>query len=75
VGDRAAPVDEDADLTTDLTGQLRQLAGELVAHQPLRREATPHETLELADLGGFEAVGVAEYLDDVSNRGGVLRPI
>jgi hypothetical protein len=39
------------------------MARELVGNQPLRREPTPSEALQLANLTGFEAVGVSEDPD------------
>jgi hypothetical protein len=63
MGDRTASVDEHADLTADLPGELRQLAGELVRDEPVCRQAPGSESFELLDMAGPQAVRVAEGAD------------
>jgi hypothetical protein len=63
VGNAAATIDQHADLATGLGREGRQVSRKLVSDQALGRHPAPREALELADLAGFEAVGVAEDLD------------
>jgi hypothetical protein len=63
VGDGPGAVDEHAHLAAHLPGELRELAGEVVGDQPVRREAPLREALELLDVVGLQAVGVAENAD------------
>jgi hypothetical protein len=59
----AAPVDQHADLPAGLGAELGEVAGELVGDQAVRRDAPPEQVLELLDLAGLEAAGIAEDLD------------
>jgi hypothetical protein len=61
--DVASSIDEDPDLAPDLPADLRQRASELVADEAVGGKAPPEQALELADLVGLQAAGVAEYLD------------
>jgi len=60
VGDRARTVHQHPDLPADLPGELRELAGEIVGEEPVGGEAALREALELLDVVGLEAVGIAE---------------
>jgi len=53
VGDGAAPIDQHADLATDLPGELAQLAGQLLAHEALGREPPTPEALDDSDTAVF----------------------
>jgi len=75
VGDLAAAVDEDADLTADLEADLGELAGELVAHDPLDRNAAPGESFQPADLTGLETAGIAVDVDGATSWGVLQRAI
>jgi hypothetical protein len=70
VGDCAAPVDQDPDLAADLAGQLRQLAGQFVGDEAVRRQAPPAEPFESLELAGPEAVRVAFDADGCFLSGG-----
>ncbi len=63
--DGPRPVDEHADLTTDLARELGQLARQLVRDEAVCAEAPPEQALKGLDLAGFEAVGIAVNLDEV----------
>ena len=65
-----APVDQHAHLPPDLAGELGQLPGEVVGQEPVGREPALREALELLDVVGLQAVGVAEYADCELLRGG-----
>jgi hypothetical protein len=54
---------EDAHLPTDVVADLAQLPGEFVADQPIGGKPPLEEAVELLDLAGLEAAGIAEYLD------------
>jgi hypothetical protein len=60
VGDGARAVHQHPDLPADLPGELRELAGEIVGEEPVGGEAALREALELLDVVGLEAVGIAE---------------
>jgi hypothetical protein len=60
---RAAPVDQDSNLPARLARELRELARELVGNEPLRRETTLSQALELAGLAGLQAARVAGDVD------------
>ena len=61
--DIPSSIRENADLSSDVVADLGQLPSELVAHQAVGGEPTLEETLELADLAGLEAAGIAEDLN------------
>ena len=63
VGDGAAAIDEDTYLAAGGVAELRELAGEIVADQAICGKLAAEETLELANLGGSKALGVAEDSD------------
>ncbi|MFZ4437170.1 MAG: hypothetical protein ACOYOS_01970 [Syntrophales bacterium] len=56
--------DQNADLAVDLPGKFRELAGQVVGDDPLRRDAPPVELSDPLDLGRREAGQVAVYLLD-----------
>jgi hypothetical protein len=60
VGDGPGAVDQHSHLPADLPGELRELAGEVVGEEPVCGKAAPGEALELLDVVGLEAVGIAE---------------
>jgi len=60
----AAPVDEDADLAANIVTDLCQVSRELMGDQPVPTQLTAKEPLELLDLAGLEAAGVAVDLDE-----------
>jgi hypothetical protein len=63
-GDLAPAGNQNADLAVDLPGELRELAGQVVGDDPLRRDAP---SVELSDPFGFgrrETGQVAVYLLD-----------
>jgi len=64
IGRLAAAGDQDADLTVDLPGELRELAGQVVGDDPLRRDAPPVELPDPLDFDRREAGQVAVYLLD-----------
>ena len=49
-----------AHLPADLPGELGELTGEVVGQEPVGRKAALREALELLDVVGLEAVGIAE---------------
>ncbi len=61
--DVSPPIREDADLTADLVADLAQLPRELVVDHTVGGEPTLEEALELSDLAGLEAAGIAEDLN------------
>ena len=61
--DIAPSVGENPDLPSDIVADLAQLPSELVAHQAIGGEPTLKKALELADLAGLEAAGIAEDLN------------
>ena len=69
--DRAPAIDQNADLTTNLVADLAEVASELIAEHPIGGDPAPEEALDLADLAGFETVGVAVDLDgpDLAQKG------
>jgi hypothetical protein len=64
IGHLTAAGDQDADLAVDLPGELRELAGQVVGDDPLRRDAPPVELPDPLDLRRREAGQVAVYLLD-----------
>jgi hypothetical protein len=63
VADVAPAIHEHADLATDLTADLRELASELVREEAVGGQAALVEPLDGANLAGLQAVGVAKDLD------------
>jgi hypothetical protein len=66
VGDRAAPVDQHADLAPGLPGQLREVPGEFVGDQAVGRDLPPKEALEPSDLVGLQPMGISEDADGLT---------
>jgi hypothetical protein len=67
-GDLPLAGDEEADLAVDLPGDLRDLAGQFVRDDPLRRDAPPVKLADAPDLGWPEAGQVAvDLLDGLSS--------
>jgi hypothetical protein len=62
IGDLPPAGDEEAELAVDLAGELRELAGQFVGDDPLRRDPPPIELTDPLDLGRREAGQVAVYL-------------
>jgi len=56
-------VREHADLSANVVADLAQLSGELVAHQAIGGQAPLEKSVQLFDLAGLEAAGIAENLD------------
>ena len=73
--DLSAAIDEDTDLSPDLPADLRQLPRELLREQLIRGDTPSEQTLQLADLVGLEALGIAKDLDErlLEDRQGVDR--
>jgi hypothetical protein len=63
VGHRAAALQQHSDLAADFEADLREFSGQFVTDHALDRHAAPGETLQSADLTGFETAGVADDLD------------
>ena len=61
--DISPAIHEDAHLPADVVADLAQLPGEFVADQPIGGKPPLEEAVELLDLAGLEAAGIAEYLD------------
>jgi len=64
IGDFTAAGDQNTDLAVDLQGEFRELAGQVVGDDPLRRDAPPVELPDPLDLSRREAGQVAVYLLD-----------
>jgi len=64
IGDLAPAGDQDADLAVDLPGELRELAGQVVGDDPLRRDAPPVKLSDPFDLIRPEAGQIAVNLFD-----------
>jgi hypothetical protein len=64
VGHLSPAGDEEAELAVELTGELRELARQVVGDDPLRRDAPPVELPDALDLGRSEAGQVAVNLFD-----------
>lgn len=60
IGDVPPPADENADLTVDAVGQLREGAGEFMGEDAVRRDAPSIEPLDGFDVFRPQAGGVAE---------------
>ena len=60
---RAATVDQHANLATNLSGEFGQLTGEFVVEQDVGVEATTEQAIELFNLAGLQAAGVSVDLD------------
>jgi hypothetical protein len=72
--DIAFAVDERADLSACLVGELRELARELGRDNLLRRDAPRVEFFDAPELVGFESLRVALYVTDCSSSvGGCAR--
>jgi hypothetical protein len=63
-GDLPLAGDQNADLAVDLTGELRDLAGQVVRDDSLRRDAPPVELSDPLDFGWREAGQIAVNLFD-----------
>jgi hypothetical protein len=63
-GDLAPAGDQNADLAVDLPGELRELAGQVVGDDPLRRDAPPVELPDAPDFSRSEAGQIAVDLFD-----------
>lgn len=63
MGDVAPTVDQHTDLPADLSTQLGQVSGEVVVEEYVRVESPTEESLQLLDLAGLQAAGVAVNLD------------
>lgn len=63
MGDVAPTVDQHSDLAADLTTQFGELACEVVVEENVRVESSTEEALELLDLAGLQAAGIAVDLD------------
>jgi hypothetical protein len=55
IGDLTPAGDQNADLAVDLPGELRELAGQVVCDDPLRRDAPPVELTDSLDLRRSES--------------------
>ncbi len=64
IGDLAPAGDQKADLAVDLPGEFRELAGQVVGDDPLRRDAPPVELPDPLDLRRSETGQVAVNLFD-----------
>jgi hypothetical protein len=64
IGDLAPAGDQNADLAVDLPGELRELAGQVVGDDPLRRDAPPVELSDPFDLIRPKAGQIAVNLFD-----------
>jgi len=64
IGDLPPAGDEEAELAVDLAGELRQVAGQFVGDDTLRRDAPPVDLPDPLDLGRSEAGQVAVNLLD-----------
>jgi hypothetical protein len=64
--DIAGPIEQDADLSADLGGDLRERAGQIVVDDPVGSESAAPESLDGLDLAGLETAGVAVDLDGVT---------
>jgi len=64
VGDLSPAGDEEAELAVEFAGEFRELAGQVVGDDPLRRDAPPVELPDALDLGRAEAGQVAVNLFD-----------
>jgi len=64
IGDLAPAGDQNADLAIDLPGEFRELAGQVVGDDPLRRDAPPVQLSDPFDLIRSEAGQVAVNLFD-----------
>jgi hypothetical protein len=64
VGDLSPAGDENADLAVDFEGELRELAGDLLGEDPLRRDAPPVELADAPDFVRPEPGQIAVYLFD-----------
>ncbi|MDP2840217.1 MAG: hypothetical protein Q8O11_09170 [Syntrophales bacterium] len=62
IGHLTAAGDQNADLAVDLPGELRELAGQVVGDDPLRRDAPPVELPDPFDFGRRETGQVAVNL-------------
>jgi len=65
IGDLAPAGDQNADLAVDLAGELRELTGQVMGDDPLRRDAPPVELSDPFDLIRSEAGQIAVNLFDV----------
>jgi hypothetical protein len=63
-GDLPLAGDQNADLAVDLPGELRDLAGQVVRDDSLRRDAPPVELPDPFDFGRREAGQIAVNLFD-----------
>jgi hypothetical protein len=63
-GDLPPAGDEDADLAVDPAGELRELTGELVRDDPLRRDAPPVELPDAPDFVRAQTGQIAVDLFD-----------
>jgi hypothetical protein len=63
-------VDQDADLAADLARQLGEVASEFVGDDLVRRDPPAEDPLEVLDLRGLEAKGVAVDLVDCRDTSG-----
>jgi hypothetical protein len=59
----APPIDQHAHLSADVGADLGEIAGELVADEAVRGQASPEQALDLSDLAGLQAARIAENLD------------
>jgi len=64
IGDLAPAGDQNADLAVDLPGELRELAGQVVGDDPLRRDAPPVELPDAPDFSRRETGQIAVNLFD-----------
>jgi hypothetical protein len=64
IGHLTAAGDQNADLAVDLPGELRELTGQVVCDDPLRRDATPVELPDPFDFSRRETGQVAVNLLD-----------
>ena len=71
IGDLAPAGDQEADLAVDLAGDLRDLPGQLVGDDPLRRDAPPAELPDAPYLRRPETGQVAVNLLD--GRSSIIR--
>jgi hypothetical protein len=74
IGDLAPAGDQDADLAVDLPGELRELAGQVVGDDPLRRDAPPVKLSDPFDLIRPESGQIAVNLFDVGSFNSRLFP-
>jgi hypothetical protein len=64
IGDLSPSGDQETELAVEFAGEFRELAGQVMGDDPLRRDAPPVELPDTLDLGRPEAGQVAVSLFD-----------